>query len=455
VVIDEESILRAKDQIFESEEEINNLFWSLIPGITLKPRDSRSYKYYDMVTIDKGGIVTSQNEIGDYVYLIKEGECQAYMKKAKKQIPNPSETVSEFGKTFRIKSNYDPNIKLFISGVGYFVGEEILFNNDGIYNYTIKVLSISATFFRLEKQKLINKFSKSVLSDLKKIYEQKLFSHGKVLNQKVKPLNDDYSHSMLLRLATERESGFLSARSDTSQKFFPTFKMAKSTDNSPQYSDTSPSVSSKSSDDEAAKDFAKRKGENLTKKSEFMKYAKKIAEESKDVPEDPVGGSFSPSKRARNVNNIADFKLKFETPVEGRSPKKLTSPRAKLAKLGSNQEISPRTLNEILDQTKPHSPRNIPNLTNLASSIVLHERTGTKKLSMTPRINHQFECVSITSLGKIPEPKTVTNLDMPSSTNLDTFSTALKSPRSFKTLKQRLELKPTVIKTLGRIQTKT
>jgi CRP-like cAMP-binding protein len=465
VIIDEQCILSAKDQIVESEEDLNILFWSLIPGISIKPRDFMSYKYYDIISIDKGGLVTTQNDIGEYVYIIKEGECQAFIKKVKKAVVHPANGTTDLSKCFRIKTNTDPNAKLFISPPGSYLGEEILFNNDGAYNYTVKVLTVSATFFRIEKQKLLNKFPKHIMGDLKKIYEQKLFTNGSVLEPKIKPVIEDYNSSFLLRFNPEKEAGSLSARSDGQSKInFPSFKAIKSTDNSPLYSDTSPSQSSRSSDDEAAKEYVRKKTD-IKKKSVFMKYAIKVAEEPKELDNSrnatPVG-SFSPSKKMRDVNNIKDFKLKFFTPEESRFSKINVSPKAKLAKITEKtvisrtlRDVSPRTLTDIIDsEYRPQSPKT-HTMTNLATSIILQERKPSKKTSMTPKNDYQFESVTLMSLGKIPEPRTITNLDLPSLSSLDTFTTALKSPRSINTLKQKLELKPAVVKNLGRIKNKT
>lgn len=54
---------------------------------------------------------------------------------------------------------------------GAFIGDELLFNKTGIYDYTIKVSSDKARFYRVDRNIFALRFPKQVFSAMRKNFE--------------------------------------------------------------------------------------------------------------------------------------------------------------------------------------------------------------------------------------------------------------------------------------------
>ena len=89
----------------------------------------------------------------------------------------------------------------FPNRIGY-IGEEILFNDQPKYHYTVKVTSAHATIFVLDKQKFLKRFPRTVLNDIQNYYTTKLKDHSNILRHIIEA---KYPHAQIVTESKKKD----------------------------------------------------------------------------------------------------------------------------------------------------------------------------------------------------------------------------------------------------------
>jgi len=173
---------------FPDVENINT--YSIVEGL-LYLLEEKSYLC--------GDYLGREGQKGNRVYIIYDGECELT-----KNLMVESSTVTGSLKGYlRATNGHNVELSLFKVEAGVFIGDEIFFSGEGVYNFSVKVTSANAVIFSIDKDKFLRRFPLGVLEELKKVYNQKKISHEKMLRARIQnkfpnmELMEDKSRSLL------------------------------------------------------------------------------------------------------------------------------------------------------------------------------------------------------------------------------------------------------------------
>jgi len=117
----------------------------------------------------QGTNLTLEGDEGAYFYILDRGECQLFKE------TSPTISPGKLSKNKGHELSMGRKDKILIKSLtsASFIGEEILFNGIGLYDYTCKVVSLTAKIFRINKMKFILTVSHESLQRVKEIYQEK------------------------------------------------------------------------------------------------------------------------------------------------------------------------------------------------------------------------------------------------------------------------------------------
>jgi len=122
----------------------------------------------------KGHIFTQQGKSDIRFYLIEEGEVVIEKTIIMKEIIKGH---NEFG------NNRSQTLTLCVSGRGNFIGEEILFTETNVYEYTTKVISNETSVLVVNKHIFLSKFPSEIRQVLVSSYKAKTINRNKQIDQ--------------------------------------------------------------------------------------------------------------------------------------------------------------------------------------------------------------------------------------------------------------------------------
>jgi len=128
--------------------------------------EERSYVY--------GNHIVNEGEKGEYFYFVYEGSCEVYRTiriEEDEELPAMYSKIrsSFFSQSFAVKEK----IPLTLLKEGGLIGEELLFSEEPIYNYSVQVNSNTLKVICVNKDVFQFRFPKEVTQKIKQVYEEK------------------------------------------------------------------------------------------------------------------------------------------------------------------------------------------------------------------------------------------------------------------------------------------
>lgn len=136
------------------------------------------FHYMAEKTLPLGEILINEGDLEDHFYFLYEGKCE--VQKKMKEMPAD-------GGSPKLATQKTAPICLVETGT--FLGEELLFKPLLGYDYTIKVTSAKAIFFKFEVKKFRHNFDKEILDGIKERYEGKSKKHQEIFENVSKQIN--------------------------------------------------------------------------------------------------------------------------------------------------------------------------------------------------------------------------------------------------------------------------
>jgi len=128
--------------------------------------EERSYVY--------GNHIVNEGEKGEYFYFVYEGSCEVYRTiriEEDEELPATYSKIrsSFFSQSFAVKEK----IPLTLLKEGGLIGEELLFSEEALYNYSVQVSSNTLKVICVNKDVFQFRFPKEVTQKIKQAYEEK------------------------------------------------------------------------------------------------------------------------------------------------------------------------------------------------------------------------------------------------------------------------------------------
>lgn len=125
-----------------------------------------------------GEILINEGDMDHHFYFLYEGKCE--VQKKMREMPADGSSPKPAAHKF---------VPICLVENGTFLGEEVLFNPLAGYDYTIKVTSAKAVFFKFETKKFKHSLDKEIIQDIKERYEGKSKKHQEIYENVSKQIN--------------------------------------------------------------------------------------------------------------------------------------------------------------------------------------------------------------------------------------------------------------------------
>jgi len=135
----------------------------------------KNYIYlFEERTFYYGNHIVNEGEKGDYFYFVYEGNCEVYRTikiEEDEELPAIYSKIrsSFFSQSFAVKEK----IPLTLLKEGGLIGEELLFSEEALYNYSVQVSSNTLKVICVNKDVFQFRFPKEVIQKIKQAYEEK------------------------------------------------------------------------------------------------------------------------------------------------------------------------------------------------------------------------------------------------------------------------------------------
>lgn len=207
--------IRHVENIFENKIiEVYNFLKEVIPSAEkLEYPDVKRniIPYLVDKKFDKGHVLCEEGTSSNQFFILREGECQCYKNyfseiEHQKSVQHGLETLFHNEKKVEQVPLYNLNRPCLIA-------EEILFNEDGKYESSFKVVSQSASFYVIEKGKYFGHFPEEVVKGMKKFVKHKNLSNKRLIKEKFHLIEETFPKKHILSETTQpSEQQYLSPR---------------------------------------------------------------------------------------------------------------------------------------------------------------------------------------------------------------------------------------------------
>jgi len=161
----------------------------------------KNYIYlFEERTFYYGNHIVNEGEKGEYFYFVYEGNCEVYRTikiEEDEELPAIYSKIrsSFFSQSFAVKEK----IPLTLLKEGGLIGEELLFSEEPLYNYSVQVSSNTLKVICVNKDVFQFRFPKEVIQKIKQAYEEK----------------KHYKNTLLFQALEKRDIGIVKGSIDT------------------------------------------------------------------------------------------------------------------------------------------------------------------------------------------------------------------------------------------------
>ncbi|KAM3134740.1 hypothetical protein pb186bvf_013215 [Paramecium bursaria] len=168
VVLHKDDFLRFSQQFEKQIKEKQKLVFGVFSNINNEYSTARLETIiYSCQTVqyEKGQLLTIEGDVGEMFYIVQSGDITLYKKDEKR------------------------NIKLCIISTGNLLGEEIVINKTGLYEYSARVSSLQAKVMEIQANQFHTKFPDECRRQIIQDYRQKQSNRSQLFQQLIKELN--------------------------------------------------------------------------------------------------------------------------------------------------------------------------------------------------------------------------------------------------------------------------
>lgn len=160
---------------------------------------------------DKGANVCEEGGESNLFFILKEGECQCF-KKYVTDLEKHQKVEHGLEDLFQVEKKVE-QVSLYNLNRPCLIAEEILFNEDGKYESSVKIVSQFAVFYAIDKTKYFEHFPEEVIKGMKKLAKNKKMSNKRLIKEKFHLLEETFPKKIILsELTTQGSEPFLSPR---------------------------------------------------------------------------------------------------------------------------------------------------------------------------------------------------------------------------------------------------
>jgi CRP-like cAMP-binding protein len=146
----------------------NNNTFSIIQGLMYLLEEK---------SFDLGANLAREGEIGKKFYIIYEGACEISKSIRVDQSCFMDSNIYRIKNYLRVGPVQKVDLPICKSEIGVFLSDELLFNKDSIYQFSVKTTTPKTVLFVIDRDKFLKRFPLSVLVDLEAAHKSKLSGH--------------------------------------------------------------------------------------------------------------------------------------------------------------------------------------------------------------------------------------------------------------------------------------
>jgi len=152
-------------------------------------------------THEKGNFIVQEGHTGDCCYVIYDGTCEIIKNLKINEAPSKRDFFSSVEQLVRVRPMYGEELSVCNVDKGTFMGEEVLFTNSNVYNFSVKVTSAYATILTISRDMLFRKFTKLTQANLKDMFFEKKKKNVKLINSLIE---NKYPNMEIIFISNEK-----------------------------------------------------------------------------------------------------------------------------------------------------------------------------------------------------------------------------------------------------------